>query len=355
MQIIKDQQRRKTFANSEDTKCLRSKCVGVFGLGNIGSFLATLIATQVARILLVDRDTVEPHNTINQFFEPQHVGLNKADVIADRIERLAPDLVVERHVADLEDLPWQDFADLDFALAGLDSLRARQILSEKLYPLRTPYIDGAVGDPLLVRAQVLLPNQACLECSWGPAQYRQLVSEYPCFPGGAADAGRTSAQASAGAATAATLVAQCVKLFGADPPQESYEINGDLLAGRFITSRRRRNPHCRFKHEVVSQLIHLETPLADATITNLLSAVERNFGEQPVQLEFRRGIIEDDLFGASRFAAPQQLNRMGHRQLTEIGLTPRDRVVVRASGQSRMAHICFDSSYCIASSDEGKS
>lgn len=353
MQKIEEQRRQKAASHTDDAHCLRSKSVGVFGLGNIGSVLANRIAPQVARVLLVDRDTVEPHNTINQSFEPRHVGLNKVDVIAERIERLAPDVKVERRVADLEDLPLQDFAELDFAVAGLDSLRARQLLSERLYPLRIPYVDGAVGEPLLVRTQVLLPGQACLECSWGPAQYRQLAYEYPCFSGAAA--GRTTVQASAGAAAAAAIVAQCMKVFGSDPPRESYEVNGDLLAGRFITARRRRNPRCRFSHEVVSQLIRLEKPFAEATITSLLSAVDRSFRKQVVQLEFRRGIVKDDLFGASRFASPQQLNRISHLRLAELGLTPKDRIVVRASGQTRVAHVCLDTSDSVALSGEDPS
>ena len=323
---------------------LRSKRVLLVGLGNIGSFLAVLLAPLVAFIRLVDRDIVELHNTANQFYSPEHEGLAKVVVTADRIERLAPRLEVERRVADLEDVCWEDFADVDCGLAGVDSLRARQLMSDKLNPAQIPYIDGAVGDPALARVQVLLTGQACLECHWSTAHYRQLATEYPCR-GGAIEAPATLALGCAGAATAALMVAQCVKLFSDDPPRESYEINGDLLSGRFITSRRRRNEQCRFDHDEVPQLIHLETPFAEATITSLLAAVMREFGQQTVRLEFRRGILDGDLFEAGCFASPEQLTRIGHRRLDECGLMPRDRIVVRASGPSRLAHLCFHATH----------
>jgi molybdopterin/thiamine biosynthesis adenylyltransferase len=320
---------------------LRTSCVLLAGLGNIGSFLAILLAPLVACIRLVDRDVVELHNTANQFYEPQHERASKVDVTADRIARLAPDLRVERYMADLEDLPWGVFADVDIALAGLDSLRARQVLSEKLHPLQIPYIDGSVGDPALARVQGLLPGQACLECGWSAAHYRQLSTEYPCGQRSVTSP-RTAALGCAGAATASLMVAQCVRLLGDCPPLESYEITGDLTAGRVVTSRRRRNERCRFRHEVASRVIRLDTPFTHATFADIDAAVQREFGQQSLQLEFRRGVLEANLFGAGRLSTLAQLRHLRDRRLDSVGLTPRDRVVVRASKGELAAHLCFD-------------
>jgi molybdopterin/thiamine biosynthesis adenylyltransferase len=337
-----DQQLQPGMDSATDADCLRTKRVLLVGLGNIGSFLATLLAPLVAFVRLVDRDVVELHNTLNQSYAPQHEGLTKVEVTAGRISTLSPTLNVERRVADLEDLPWGDFADVDVGLGALDALRPRQLMSEKLYPLQIPYIDGAVGDPLLVRVQILLPDSACLECNWGAAQYRQLAIEYPCLSTAPAAPG-TIAPGCAGAATASAMVAQLMRVFGADPPRESYEINGGLLAGRFIKSRRRRNEQCRFDHQSVQRVIRVERPFAEATISDLISAVRRDFGRQRVQLEFRRGILTAGLFGPSRFALPEQLHLLGARRLAEFGLTPKDRVVVHAGG-SEATHLCFSSS-----------
>ena len=230
---------------------LRNARVLIVGLGNIGSFLAVLLAPLVSFVRLVDRDVIENHNAWNQCYAPHQEGKTKVDAMGDWIRQLAPHVQIEHRVADLKDLPWGDFADVDVALAGLDSLRARQMLSEKLQPLRIPYIDGAVGEPLLTRIQVLLPDSACLECQWGEAHYRQLATEYPCHPHRTTPSPRTTVAGCVGAATAALMVAQCTRLFSPEPPRESYEINGDLLTGRFRLATRRRNARCRFPHHDV--------------------------------------------------------------------------------------------------------
>lgn len=324
---------------------LRSARVLLAGLGNIGSFLAVLLAPLVALVRLVDRDTVEIRNTANQFYGPDCEGQAKVAATADRIQRLVPTLTVEQRVADLEDLPWNDFADVDVALAGLDSLRARQVLSEKLFPLRIPLIDGAVGDPLLVRVQVLLPGHACLECSWGEEHYRQLTTEYPCSRGKPGETPRTLSPGCGGAVAAGMIVAQCLRLFGAAPPPESYEINGDLLAGRFLTARRRVNDRCRYcrgRRGPVMPVIPLQRPFAEATIADLIAVAEHAIGPQAVRLEFRRGILADNLFGGQLCAEPGQLQSIRHRRLEDFGLTSADRVVVHASGRAHAAHIALN-------------
>ena len=323
---------------------LSSARVLLAGLGNIGSFLAVLLAPLVGLIRLVDRDSIEVRNATNQLYRPEDQGQAKVDVVARQIAGTTPQLQVERRIADVEDLPWEDYADVDIVMAGLDSLRARQLLLEKHYPLNIPYIDGAVGDPLLARVQVLLPGQACLECNWAPLQYRQLMREVPCRPNAPPnEAPRTMAPGCAGAAVAAVMVAQCMRLFSEDPPRESYEIYGDLLAGRFVQYRRGRNVQCRYRHEVAPQLLPLEAPLSLATVADLIDVVRQHFAGQRVQLEFRRGILGNALFATDRLAEPEQLRPLWNRRLSEMGLTPRDRVVVRAVAASRAAHICFDS------------
>ena len=333
---------RRQFAAADDTNSGRLPAARVLlvGLGNIGSYLSVLLAPLVMFMRIVDRDTVETRNSTNQLYGPTDHGRSKVDVIAERVRQLVPGVLVEPHNIDVEDLAWGDFADVDVVLAGLDSLRARQIVSEKVGTLRIPYVDGAVGAPQVVRVQVLLPGQACLECPWGPAQYRQLAIEYPCGSAASLQAPRTNAPNCAGAATAALMVAQCLKLFDNDPPRESYEINGDLASGRFIRSQRRRNERCRAPHEIAPQTIECDTPFTAATLADVLTKVEREFSPADVQLEFPKGVLKSELFRDQRFAVPEQLQPWRQRRLGEFGLRPRDRIVARANGTT--THICFD-------------
>lgn len=314
------------------------------GIGNIGSWLADLLAPLVSLIRLVDRDTVERRNAMNQQYDPASQGLSKVDATADRLARIAPNLAIERCVSDLEDLPWGDFADVDVVLAGLDSLRARQVLNEKTQLLGIPLIDGAVGDPMFVRVQVLLPGQACLECPWSDAHYHQLTTEYACSPGGSIVTPRTLSPSCVGAATASLMVAQLVRLFGDSPPTASYELNGDLLAGRFLSAHRRINTRCR-RHHLHDQpvpVVSLHPEFPQATISDVIAAAEQAVGHQPVQFEFRRGILPDGFFGKQLLAGPAQLRVLPQQRLEDLGLTPKDRIVVHTATRQHAAHVALD-------------
>ena len=199
MHDVVDEQTLTAKVGSDEAPALRSNHAMVVGLGNIGSQVVPLLAPKIDSIRLVDRDVVEAHNVENQCYARGDIGRKKVDIFAERLRDAHPHLQVDRFVGELQDMPWGEFADVDVVLAGLDSLSARQSLAEILYPLQVPYIDGAVGDPFDVRVQVLLPGSACLECSWGKGQYRQLHTETPCRPGAATDTPRTLAPAAAGA------------------------------------------------------------------------------------------------------------------------------------------------------------
>ncbi|NND97834.1 MAG: ThiF family adenylyltransferase [Pirellulaceae bacterium] len=321
---------------------LRSTRILVVGLGNIGSQLVTSLAPLVKFIRLVDRDVVEPHNALNQSYRPDQSGQMKVDATADRLQLIAPDLVVERRAMDLRDLPGGDLADIQIVLSGLDSLLARRDLAERVSVLHLPYIDGAVGD-YQARVQVLLPGCACLECSWGGEQYRQIATEYPCHPDRTESTRPTVALSCTGAAAASLMVAQCIVLMGESPPEQSYEINGDLLTGRFISSRRRRNPACRFAHEGPPRVVQIATQFDQATVADLISAAGNAFASDALQYEFRRGVLPSELFASERFASTDYLHRVADRRLSALGLTVRDRVVIRHRDQPGLAHVCFES------------
>ncbi len=329
---------------AEATERLRQSRVLLFGVGNVGSFAAEFLASGVSFLRIVDRDIVEFHNTANQLYSPGDVGRPKVEAIAERLHHVAPNLQVDPVRADVEDVPWEDFADVNLALGALDSLRARQVVSERLYPLQIPYIDGAVGDPLYSRVQVLLPGEACLECSWGPSHYRQIAIEYPCRPGTPTDAPPTAAPGCAGAVTAGVMIAQCLQLLTKNPPRESYEINGDCAVGKSVRSRRRRNPRCRFRHDVVPRTVYLPKAFADATITDLVQAIRHVVASQDVRLELRRGILNDELFGSSRYTALSQLERLEDQPLADWGFSPRDRIVIRTPDPKEALHLCLSHS-----------
>jgi adenylyltransferase/sulfurtransferase len=310
-----------------------SVSVLVAGSGNIGSHLAPLLARAgVGLLRVVDRDIVEEKNLAQQDYEPRDVGRGKAEALARRLTGQFPSLRVEPFVADLEDVPLGAFC-VDVLLGALDSRRARQLLdSERGWPLGVPIIDGGVGEGLLGRVQVFVPGgeSACLECTWGEADYRQLAAEYPCRPGAAPGAPTTVAPACVGAVVAGVMAARCLCLLAGEAPSESRELAFDLRHNRFLESRLRRSPRCRFDHRVVSEVV----PIArEARVADLLALIERRFGGRPVHLEGPRQPASGG-FAATRFLPAEALRPRAGESVSALGIGPGGGVRVRCGAES---------------------
>jgi molybdopterin/thiamine biosynthesis adenylyltransferase len=308
-----------------DPFSLSATSVLIAGAGNIGSHLVPLIArSAVGLVRIVDRDRVEAKNLATQDFRPGDVGRAKALVLAERLRSQLPDKPIEAHCCDLEDLPL-GAAAVDVILGALDSRRARQVLiSEMAWPLGVPVIDGGVGEGLVGRVQVFVPGPAaaCLECTWGQADYRQLAAEYPCLPGGEAQAPATVSTAFLGAAVASLMASECLRLLAGDRPAESYEVPFDLRQHHMRRFLLLRSPSCRFDHEVVTAA----RPLKGATVADLLAEVQGACDGVPARLECRRGVA-----GPDRFLMPEALRDRAADSLASLGLVAGDRVRVRTA------------------------
>jgi adenylyltransferase/sulfurtransferase len=322
---------------------LRQATVLVAGVGNIGSPLATFVArTGVGRLRLVDRDRVEAKNLATQDYQPADVGRFKAEVLANRLRSHFPETTIEAHAADLEDLPWS-YCRADLILGALDSRRARQMLiSEIAWPLGVPVVDGGVGEGLKGRVQVFVPGPtaACLECTWGREDYRQAAVEYPCLPGSRGTAPPSFVPAFAGAVVAGVMTAEAVRLLGGAGSVESQEIAFDLFHRRFLVTRLRRAPQCRFDHAIVTEYLPLGPLVAQATVGQLVRLIESHFGTGPINLEWRRPLSGSPGFEAGRFVALDLLRHRGEEPLEALGLHPGDWIRVRYS--QRSAFIVLD-------------
>jgi len=303
----------------------------IAGAGNIGSHLAPLIARAGVSILrIVDRDIVEEKNLTQQDYGPQDISHGKAEALARRLALQFPRIRIEPFVADLEDVPLSAFR-ADALFGALDSRRARQMLiSERGWPLGVPVIDGGVGEGMLGRVQFFAPgdDSACLECTWGDADYRQLAAEYPCQPGAAVSAPATVAPACVGSVVAGIMASRWLCL--GETRRESREIAFDLRHNRFLESRLRRSPRCRFDHQIVAELV---TIAARSTIADLVALIERRFGTRPAHIEGKRQASQGG-FTATRFLAVEALRARGDEPLSALGIQPGDGVRVRCGAES---------------------
>jgi hypothetical protein len=123
------------------------------------------------------------------------------------------------------------------------------------------------------------------------------------------------------------MAAAVARILSGNAPAHSEEIAFDLLHRRHLVSRLRHNPRCRFGHEIVSGIVALDRPFAEATAADLLRAIP---ADEPCHLECRRSLAPANGFTESRLLSRDWLNSAGTRSLQELGFDSHDLVRVRS-------------------------
>jgi molybdopterin/thiamine biosynthesis adenylyltransferase len=326
------------------TECWAGKRLLIAGLGNIGSALVLQltqlladVGAELSLLRLIDRGFVSTGNLANQAYDrAEEVGRPKALAAADRVLAIHPHIAVEPLIADLDQAPLGSFEEIDLCFGCLDSLHARQTLvSERAWPLSAPVVDGGVdgGGELIGRVQTVVPGDACLECVWGDAHYRQIAQETPCHPLGRRAPQSTAAPQRLGAAVAGVMLAEAAALLAAGPGGFSREIVFDLETGRRFESRIRRAASCRYDHAVVRRRIPLGRPLEVATLADVIVAAQHGLAAMDdLQFEFPRGLLDWPPFGNRRWLRASDLLANSERGLVELQLSPLDRIRIRGGG-----------------------
>ena len=130
------------------------------------------------------------------------------------------------------------------------------------------------------------------------------------------------------------MVAEAVKLLGGEKPDASQEIAFDLMYRRHMVTRLRRNPRCRFGHEIARTIVTLGGPFKDVTVAMMLRAAEPHINGEAVHLECRRGIETVQGFSPSRMLSWKWLLEQRDRRLHEIGFGERDQSAAGGSSQA---------------------
>ncbi|MDO4174881.1 MAG: sulfur carrier protein ThiS adenylyltransferase ThiF [Eubacteriales bacterium] len=77
---------------------VKQACVGIAGLGGLGSNIAAMLArTGVGHLILVDFDTVDPSNLNRQNYFISHLGMEKTAATAQLLHEINPFITVETH------------------------------------------------------------------------------------------------------------------------------------------------------------------------------------------------------------------------------------------------------------------
>ncbi|MEM4590241.1 MAG: ThiF family adenylyltransferase [Nitrososphaerota archaeon] len=145
---------------------LYSTTAFIAGAGAIGCEVAKNLAMMgIGRLILVDYDYVELSNLSRQLlFRDADIGRGKAEVAAERLREINPQVKVDHHNSDIRDLEEDIYRDVDIVLSCLDNWASRRWLNSVAVSLNKPLIDGGING-FYGNVQVVIPKRtACLEC-----------------------------------------------------------------------------------------------------------------------------------------------------------------------------------------------
>lgn len=127
---------------------LKRACVGIAGLGGLGSAVAVALArVGVGRLAIADFDVVEPSNLNRQQYFVDQLGMPKTEALAVNLRRINPYVAIEAHAVrlDARAVP-AAFAGVDVLVEAFDRADQKEMLLEAFAAARpgVPYV-GASG------------------------------------------------------------------------------------------------------------------------------------------------------------------------------------------------------------------
>lgn len=126
---------------------VRSACVGVAGVGGLGSAVAIALArTGVGRLVIADHDVVEPSNLNRQQYFVDQIGAPKVHALAATVSRVNPNVVVVTHQTRVEPANVaQLFGEVDVMVEAFDGAPAKAMFVEafRLARPRVPIVTAS--------------------------------------------------------------------------------------------------------------------------------------------------------------------------------------------------------------------
>ena len=115
--------------------------IRIIGCGGIGSPTAIILAKMgFKRFVLMDDDTVEPHNLPNQFYATEAVGMLKVDALAIQMLQFNPDVDVETVPERFTDnFRWTQPVSREVVIVATDSLKSRACVWDRC--MNKPHIE----------------------------------------------------------------------------------------------------------------------------------------------------------------------------------------------------------------------
>jgi len=162
-----------------DLSTLRAARALIVGAGALGNEVAKNLAMMGVRLIaILDRDTVEVANLSRSiFFRESDHGRPKAEVLAERLREVNPDVEVLPLNGDLDEVLGMGLLRrMDMVFSCLDSRLARRSLNRMCERIAKPWVDGAMEN-LLGEVTVFMPDAGpCYECGLTQLE-KEIISE----------------------------------------------------------------------------------------------------------------------------------------------------------------------------------
>ena len=135
-------ERAELLLGSESIEKLKKAKVIVFGIGGVGSFVCEALARSgVGTITLVDNDTVSESNINRQLIAlTSTVGLNKTDVMKERIREINPECNVTSIPCFYTKEKEVDIEGFSYVVDAIDTVTSKLTLIEEANKLSVPII-----------------------------------------------------------------------------------------------------------------------------------------------------------------------------------------------------------------------
>jgi molybdopterin/thiamine biosynthesis adenylyltransferase len=162
---------------------LAASKVLVIGAGALGNeILKNLALLGIGKVFIVDMDAVDLTNlTRSVLYRPSDIGRPKAEVAAEAVKELNPDVQVAYMVGSvITDLGLGVFQDMDLMIAGLDNREARLWINRQAWKVSLPYVDGAIQEISGVVKVFVPPDSSCYECGMTKRDYELINRRYSC-------------------------------------------------------------------------------------------------------------------------------------------------------------------------------
>lgn len=162
-------EREASLLGGEAVEKLANSYVALFGLGGVGSYAAEALARSgVGRILLIDSDKVSRSNINRQLCALQStVGRYKADVVAERLLDINPDIIIEKSYSFVlpENISDYKFEEFDYVIDAIDTVSAKLAIAEQATKAQTPMIScmgtGNKTDPSALKITDISKTSVC--------------------------------------------------------------------------------------------------------------------------------------------------------------------------------------------------